>query len=237
MLHPRAVRRHPAGPGDFAAALTGRTIDGARRRGKYLWLPGRRRRPARPPRHERPAAGRRRRTRRCRRTSGSGSPSPTAAPTCASSTSARSATCSFSRGGAELPPVIAHIAPDPLEHAFDLAPARRPAAHAADRHQAGPARPVAGQRRRQHLRRRGALAGQAALGAGHGPAARGRGAPAARRRQEVFAEALTAAAPPSTASTSTSTARAATSTARWTSTAGPASRARAAVRRSAVTRS
>ncbi len=39
VLHPRAVRRHEGGPADFAARLTGRTIDGARRRGKYLWLP------------------------------------------------------------------------------------------------------------------------------------------------------------------------------------------------------
>jgi formamidopyrimidine-DNA glycosylase len=37
--HPRAVRRHLAGPDDFAAMLTGRTITDARRRGKYLWLP------------------------------------------------------------------------------------------------------------------------------------------------------------------------------------------------------
>ena len=39
VLHPRAVRRHLAGPADFAARLAGRVIDGARRRGKYLWLP------------------------------------------------------------------------------------------------------------------------------------------------------------------------------------------------------
>jgi formamidopyrimidine-DNA glycosylase len=39
VLHPRAVRRHLAGPDDFAARLRGRRIDGARRRGKYLWLP------------------------------------------------------------------------------------------------------------------------------------------------------------------------------------------------------
>jgi len=38
VLHPRAVRRHPAGPADFEAALAGRSLDGARRRGKYLWL-------------------------------------------------------------------------------------------------------------------------------------------------------------------------------------------------------
>jgi formamidopyrimidine-DNA glycosylase len=39
VLHPRAVRRHEAGPADFAVRLTGRTFDAARRRGKYLWLP------------------------------------------------------------------------------------------------------------------------------------------------------------------------------------------------------
>jgi formamidopyrimidine-DNA glycosylase len=39
VLHPRPVRRHAAGPGDFAARLTGRRVVGARRRGKYLWLP------------------------------------------------------------------------------------------------------------------------------------------------------------------------------------------------------
>jgi formamidopyrimidine-DNA glycosylase len=39
VLHPRPVRRHPGGPADFAAALTGRSFSAARRRGKYLWLP------------------------------------------------------------------------------------------------------------------------------------------------------------------------------------------------------
>jgi len=39
VLHPRAVRRHAAGPGDFSAAARGLTITGACRRGKYLWLP------------------------------------------------------------------------------------------------------------------------------------------------------------------------------------------------------
>jgi formamidopyrimidine-DNA glycosylase len=38
VLHPRAVRRHLAGRADFEAALAGRTLEGARRRGKYLWL-------------------------------------------------------------------------------------------------------------------------------------------------------------------------------------------------------
>ena len=39
VLHPRPVRRDESGPEGFAAALTGRTLTGARRRGKYLWLP------------------------------------------------------------------------------------------------------------------------------------------------------------------------------------------------------
>jgi formamidopyrimidine-DNA glycosylase len=38
VAHPRAVRRHVAGRTDFATRLAGRTITGARRRGKYLWL-------------------------------------------------------------------------------------------------------------------------------------------------------------------------------------------------------
>jgi formamidopyrimidine-DNA glycosylase len=39
VLHPRPVRRHLAGPDDFAALVTGRRVEAARRRGKYLWLP------------------------------------------------------------------------------------------------------------------------------------------------------------------------------------------------------
>ncbi|MDH6543077.1 bifunctional DNA-formamidopyrimidine glycosylase/DNA-(apurinic or apyrimidinic site) lyase [Streptomyces lavendulae] len=39
VLHPRAVRRHPAGGADFAARLAGQTVGVPRRRGKYLWLP------------------------------------------------------------------------------------------------------------------------------------------------------------------------------------------------------
>ncbi|MDA2813487.1 bifunctional DNA-formamidopyrimidine glycosylase/DNA-(apurinic or apyrimidinic site) lyase [Nocardiopsis sp. RSe5-2] len=38
VLHPRSVRRHAAGPHDFADRLSGRTAEGAARRGKYLWL-------------------------------------------------------------------------------------------------------------------------------------------------------------------------------------------------------
>ncbi|MEV6058509.1 bifunctional DNA-formamidopyrimidine glycosylase/DNA-(apurinic or apyrimidinic site) lyase [Nocardia asteroides] len=38
VTHPRAVRRHLGGGADLAARLTGRKIEGAQRRGKYLWL-------------------------------------------------------------------------------------------------------------------------------------------------------------------------------------------------------
>jgi formamidopyrimidine-DNA glycosylase len=37
--HPRSVRRHTAGADDFSGRLAGRTVLAARRRGKYLWLP------------------------------------------------------------------------------------------------------------------------------------------------------------------------------------------------------
>ncbi|ROP43763.1 bifunctional DNA-formamidopyrimidine glycosylase/DNA-(apurinic or apyrimidinic site) lyase [Pseudokineococcus lusitanus] len=38
VLHPRPVRRHLAGPLDFAGRLAGARVDAAVRRGKYLWL-------------------------------------------------------------------------------------------------------------------------------------------------------------------------------------------------------
>ncbi|MFW0790209.1 bifunctional DNA-formamidopyrimidine glycosylase/DNA-(apurinic or apyrimidinic site) lyase [Gordonia sp. CPCC 205333] len=38
VMHPRAIRRHIAGPVDFATRLRGKTFTAARRRGKYLWL-------------------------------------------------------------------------------------------------------------------------------------------------------------------------------------------------------
>ncbi|MDQ6686192.1 MAG: bifunctional DNA-formamidopyrimidine glycosylase/DNA-(apurinic or apyrimidinic site) lyase [Actinomycetota bacterium] len=37
--HPRPVRRHVAGPEDFADRLAGRSFTATGRRGKYLWLP------------------------------------------------------------------------------------------------------------------------------------------------------------------------------------------------------
>jgi len=39
VLHSRATRRHGAGPADFAARLTGQRLEVPRRRGKYLWFP------------------------------------------------------------------------------------------------------------------------------------------------------------------------------------------------------
>jgi formamidopyrimidine-DNA glycosylase len=38
VLNPRAVRRDPAGPEGFAAVMAGRPLRSAQRRGKYLWL-------------------------------------------------------------------------------------------------------------------------------------------------------------------------------------------------------
>jgi formamidopyrimidine-DNA glycosylase len=38
VLNPRAVRRDPAGPDGFAAAMAGRPVTRAERRGKYLWF-------------------------------------------------------------------------------------------------------------------------------------------------------------------------------------------------------
>jgi formamidopyrimidine-DNA glycosylase len=37
--HPRSIRRHVPGAGDFASRIAGRTVEAAERRGKYLWLP------------------------------------------------------------------------------------------------------------------------------------------------------------------------------------------------------
>jgi formamidopyrimidine-DNA glycosylase len=119
VLHPRAVRRHLAGPADFAARLRGRVIDGARRRGKYLWLPigddallahlgmsgqllvG-------------PAVAALSPHVRVRFTFTDGG-------TDLRFTDQRTfGHLLVSADGAQLPSVIAHIAPDPLEDAFDL---------------------------------------------------------------------------------------------------------------------
>jgi formamidopyrimidine-DNA glycosylase len=119
VLHPRAVRRHLAGPADFAAALRGRELGVARRRGKYLWVPvdddallahlgmsgqllvGPPDKPLSP--HV-----------RVRFTFTDNGPD-------LRFTDQRTfGHLLVDRGGAELPSVIAHIAADPLEPAFDL---------------------------------------------------------------------------------------------------------------------
>jgi formamidopyrimidine-DNA glycosylase len=118
VLHPRAVRRHLAGSADFAGALAGRPVGGARRRGKYLWLPvgedallahlgmsgqllvGDPDRPLSP--HVRAVF-----------TFTDGGPD-------LRFTDQRTfGHLLFVPDGAELPGPIAHIAPDPLEEAFD----------------------------------------------------------------------------------------------------------------------
>ena len=120
VLHPRAIRRHEAGAADFIARLTGRTIDGARRRGKYLWLPvgddalvahlgmsgqllvG-------------PVDAALSPHVRVRVTFADGGPD-------LRFTDQRTfGHLLVSADGARLPSVIAHIAPDPLEDAFDMA--------------------------------------------------------------------------------------------------------------------
>ena len=120
LLHPRAVRRHLAGPDDFAAAVQGRRVTGALRRGKYLWLPVEEDAllahlgmsgqllvgdPSRPmTQHVR--------VRFTFTDSG---------PDLRFSDQRTFGHLSLVEGGAVMPAPIAHIAPDPLEPAFDLA--------------------------------------------------------------------------------------------------------------------
>ena len=123
VLNPRAVRRDVAGPAGFAAAMTGRTFLSAERRGKYLWFalddgeallahlgmsgqflvgdPGR---PLSP--HV-----------RARFTFTDGGPDLRFTD---QRTFGHLMLCSGEPGGGRLVPApIAHIAPDPLEAAFD----------------------------------------------------------------------------------------------------------------------
>jgi len=120
VLHPRAVRRYLPGPADFEAAMAGRVLSGARRRGKYLWmsvgedallahlgmsgqfLVGDPDRPVGP--HV-----------RARFTFAD------AGPDLRFTDQRTFGHLSFVPGGHELPAPIAHIAPDPLEPAFDAA--------------------------------------------------------------------------------------------------------------------
>jgi len=120
VLHPRAVRRHLAGATDFADAVAGRAVAGARRRGKYLWLPvgedallahlgmsgqllvGDPARPLSP--HVRAVFT-----------------FTDDGPDLRFTDQRTFGHLLFVPGGADLPGPIAHIAPDPLEAAFDEA--------------------------------------------------------------------------------------------------------------------
>jgi formamidopyrimidine-DNA glycosylase len=120
LLHPRVTRRYVTGPSDFAAAVAGLTVTGTQRRGKYLWLQlgddallahlgmsgqlliGAAGRPLSP--HV-----------RARFTFTDSGPD-------LRFTDQRTfGHLYFSPGGAKLPDLIAHIAPDPVEPEFDLA--------------------------------------------------------------------------------------------------------------------
>jgi DNA-formamidopyrimidine glycosylase len=120
VLHPRAVRRQLAGPAEFESALAGRSLDSARRRGKYLWLSvgedallahlgmsgqllvGEPERPLSP------------HVRIWFTFSGGG-------PDLRFTDQRTFGHMCVVRDGAELPAPIAHIAPDPFEAAFDPA--------------------------------------------------------------------------------------------------------------------
>jgi len=123
VLHPRPLRRHAAGPADFAASLTGRRVTDARRRGKYLWLPldngdallghlgmsGQllvQQPSAAPDRHLRV------------RLALSGTPKRELWFV----DQRMFGGLAVSPGGAELPPEIAHIARDPMDGSFDVEP-------------------------------------------------------------------------------------------------------------------
>jgi formamidopyrimidine-DNA glycosylase len=120
VLHPRAVRRHLEGPADFAARMRGRRFDGARRRGKYLWLPvgddallahlGMSGQLLIEPPGE--PLSPHVRVRFSFDDSG---------PDLRFTDQRTFGHLLLAADGAQLPPVIAHIAPDPLETAFDAA--------------------------------------------------------------------------------------------------------------------
>jgi formamidopyrimidine-DNA glycosylase len=130
VLHPRAVRRHVAGPDDFSAALSGLTVTGTGRRGKYLWLPVIEGTPGeRSPAEDALLAH--------LGMSGQlllGDPerpiSPhvrvrftftDAGPDLRFTDQRTFGHMAFVAGGAVLPPMIAHIAPDPMDPDFDEA--------------------------------------------------------------------------------------------------------------------
>ena len=210
---PPPARRRSTSP----TCSPGRTVGDVHRRGKYLWLPlDDERRAHRPPRHVRPAAD-----------AAGRAPAETApaGPVHASPTAARELRFVDQRtfGGLAVSRGRRRAARRDRAHRAATRSTRRSsdeafvarAAPQADRRQAGAARPDPDLRRRQHLRRRGAVAGQAARRPADRPADPAGGAPAARRTSATCSTRRSGrAAPASTRCTSTSTARAATSTAR-----------------------
>jgi hypothetical protein len=178
VAHPRAVRRHPGGGADFSARLRGRTLTGASRRGKYLWLPmaGPGGPDSRPDEAVLAHLG----------MSGQLLVRPADSP---DETHLR-VRLAFTDDGPELrfvdqrtfgglavvdlvDGVPEPVATSPATRSTRLR-RRRWSRRCADvvPAQARPARPDAGPRHRQHLRRRGAVAGPAALGPGDRHAAR-----------------------------------------------------------------
>ncbi|MDT9593900.1 bifunctional DNA-formamidopyrimidine glycosylase/DNA-(apurinic or apyrimidinic site) lyase [Nocardioides zeae] len=128
VLHPRPVRRDPGGPAGFSDALRDRRIVGARRRGKYLWLPldngdaltahlgmsGQM--------LVQPAAAPDERHLRVRfRLDGApdGGPDGTGATDLRFVDQRMFGGVAVSVGGADLPPEMAHVARDPLDPDFD----------------------------------------------------------------------------------------------------------------------
>lgn len=121
----RSLRRHLAGPADFAHRLEGRTVMGAARRGKYLWMQ------LQDPMEQRAAGD----AVLCHLgmsgqflVSDAGAPPPRHLRITLVLDDGRELRfadqrifggMSFSEDGAELPPEIAHIARDPLDPLFD----------------------------------------------------------------------------------------------------------------------
>src|SRR5262249_44854537 len=125
-LHPRAVRRHAAGRDDFEAAARGLVVSAALRRGKYLWLPGAQGWPGSGA--EGALLGHLGLSGQLLLHGPGGPPSPHVRLRCTFTDSGPELRFTdqrtfghilLDRGGAALPAPIAHIAPDPLEAAFD----------------------------------------------------------------------------------------------------------------------
>ena len=130
VLHPRAVRRHAAGPADFAAAVRGLTVAGTSRRGEDLWLPMGPGPPGGRPGAEDALLAHLGMSGQLLLDDPGRPVSPhvrvrftftDAGPDLRFTDQRTFGHLAFARGGAALPPMIAHIAPDPLEAAFDEA--------------------------------------------------------------------------------------------------------------------